>query len=123
MTNALAVDRYLGWRFHIAKRNCWHLVRAAWLEITGDDLGDLTPARISAEALAGAVGASEPSFVRIPGPADPCIVLMQNVGASPHVSLYHRGKVLQITMTGASYVPLQVATFGYLEVRFYHPCP
>lgn len=123
MNGSLAVDRYLAWRFHLAKRNCWHLVRESWLELTGRDLGDLTPNKISADALRSAVGTSEPSFDRLAAPADPCIVLMQNPGASPHVGLYHRGKVLQITASGASYMPLRVAAFGYQEVRFYRPCP
>lgn len=117
------IDAYLALRFHIVKRNCWHLVRAAWLELTGLDLGDLTPARITAEALCGAVGASEPRFKMLDQVSDPCIVLMHRPGATPHVGLYYRGRVLQMTPKGASYMPLDIACFGYLkdEVRFYYP--
>ncbi len=122
MIAALDIDAYLAWRFHLAKRNCWHMVRAAWRDLTGVDLGDLTPATISASALAGAVGASEAAFSLLISPTDPCIVLMQNPGASPHVGLYYRGKVLQVSSSGASYCPLRLATMGYKEVRFYRPC-
>lgn len=115
----LEVDRYLAWRFDLARCNCWHLARAAWLELTGRDLGDRTPDRISTAALLGRFDSDVPAFTRLPGPADPCLVLMRHAGAVPHVGVYYRRKVLQMRQRGPSYVALAEASAGFSQVEFY----
>jgi len=115
----LEVDRYLTRRFDLARSNCWHMLRDAWLELTGRDLGDRTPERITSAALIGRFDSDVPSFQRLQRPVDPCIVLMRAPGAVPHVGLYHRRRVLQMKSTGASFVPLEVATAGFSDVGFY----
>lgn len=116
----LSVDRYLAWRFHLRKSNCWHIVRAGWLELTGNDIGDRTPATITAATLNRTFDVDVPTFRKLADPISPCIVLMVQRGAVPHVGLYYRGRVLQMTMRGASYMPLGPATAGY-RVEFYAP--
>lgn len=115
----LSVDLYLARKFDLARQNCWHLVRDAWLEMTGVDLGDRTPARITAAALCGRFDSDVPAFRQLPGPQDPCIVLMRSPGAVPHVGIYHKRRILQMTQRGASFVPLESATSGYRDVGFY----
>ncbi len=115
----LSVDAYLSRRFHLARMNCWHLVRDAWLEMTGVDLGDLTPDRLTRDALTARFDDSRPLFTKLAFPADPCIVLMSAQGAVPHVGIYHRRRVLQMTMGGASYVPLEAATAGFSKVEYF----
>lgn len=115
----LNVDAYLARRFHLARQNCWHLVRDAWLELTGDDLGDRTPERITAATLTGKFDTDVPAFRRLDGPQDPSIVLMRSPGVVPHVGIYHQRRVLQMTQRGASFVPLASATVGYSDVGFY----
>lgn len=115
----LSVDSYLGRRFNLARYNCWHLVRDGWLELTGLDLGDRTPERISTAALIGRFDNDVPEFEQLADPASPCIILMQQAGAVPHVGLFYRGKVLQMTAGGASYLPLDTATRGYGLISFY----
>lgn len=117
--SALNVDHYLAWRFDLVKRNCWHLTQAAWLDLTGNDLGDRTPDRITAATLSGRFDTDVPEFTRLPAAADPCIVLMRAPGSVPHVGVFYRGRVLQMTSGGASFLPLPVATRGYPSVEFY----
>ena len=116
---SLEVDRYLARRFDLARSNCWHLLRDAWMELTGRDLGDRTPERITTAALIGRFDTDVPSFERLDAPAEPSIVLMRSPGAVPHVGVYHRGRVLQMTARGASYVSLEAATAGFRDVEFY----
>jgi hypothetical protein len=115
----LDVDSYLARRFDLATQNCWHLTRDAWLELTGRDLGDRTPARLTAAALIGRFDADVPAFRQLDAPAEPSIVLMRQRGAVPHVGVYHRARVLQMTQRGASFLPLEVATRGFADVSFY----
>jgi len=117
----LDIESYLLRRFDLERQNCWHLLRDAWLELTGRDLGDRTPEQITAAALVGRFRTDVPAFVRLPAPRDPCIVLMQRPRAIPHVGLFYRSKVLQMTHTGASFFPLDRATVGFPEdgVGFY----
>lgn len=113
------MDAYLARRFDLARQNCWHLVRDAWLELTGLDLGDRTPERITTAALIGRFDTDVPAFRRLQAPLDPCIVLMRSPGVVPHVGIFHKRRILQMTARGASFVPLEAATAGYREVSFY----
>jgi len=115
----LNVDPYLSRRFDLAAQNCWHLVRDGWLELTGIDLGDRTPVRITTAALLGKFDTDVPAFRKIEKPESPCIVLMRSPGVIPHVGIFYKRRVLQMTQRGASYVPLENATSGYSEVGFY----
>jgi hypothetical protein len=114
-----SVDPYLARAYSLADMNCWHMVRDAWLELTGIDLGDRTPARITAATLNATFGSDVPAFERLDGAQSPCLVLMRSPGAVPHVGLFLRGRVLQMTAAGASYMPLAVATAGFREIGFY----
>lgn len=115
----LDIDSYLARRFDLARQNCWHLVRDAWLELTGLDLGDRTPERITTAALVGRFASDVPAFRLLDQPAEPSIVLMRTPGAIPHVGVYHRRRVLQMTARGASFLPLAQATAGFDQVEFY----
>jgi hypothetical protein len=115
----LDVDTYLGWRFHLAHANCWHMVRAAWLDLTGRDLGDRTPERITTAALLSRFETGPADLDEQPRAVDPSIVLMANPGTVPHVGVFTRGRVLQVTRDGASFLPLVTATAGFKSVRFF----
>jgi len=119
----LNVDAYLARRFHIARQNCWHVLRDAWLELTGDDLGDRTPERLSHAALVGRFDSDVPAFRELDQPASPSIVLMRHPRLVPHVGLYWKRRVLQMAQAGPSYLPLAVATHGYpaAGIGFYVP--
>lgn len=118
----LDVDSYLARRFNLVRQNCWHVLRDAWLELTGVDLGDRTPEHLSHAALVGRFASDVPAFLELKAPAEPCIVLMRQSGQVPHVGLYWKRRVLQMAKAGPSYLPLHMATVGY-EVGFYVPTP
>lgn len=115
----LDVDSYLARRFHLRRQNCWHLARDAWLELTGRDLGDRTPETLTQAALEGRFQADVPAFELLPGPAEPSLVLMRSPGIVPHVGVHYRARVLQMTVNGASYLPVAQACAGYRQTEFY----
>lgn len=117
--SALNIDEYLARRYHLETSNCWHLFRDAWAELTGIDLGDRTPASLAADALTARFRDDLPAFERLAGPQSPCAVLMRSPGAVPHIGLYYRGSVLQMTRRGASYMRLEIATAGWATREFY----
>lgn len=116
---SLNVDSYLTWRYHRQHSNCWHLLRAAWLDLTGEDLGDRTPEVATQQALIARVDSEAPKFARLDRPEEPCIVLMRSPGAVPHVGVFVRRRVLQASARGASFLPLAAARQGFHSVEFY----
>jgi hypothetical protein len=95
-------DDYLTRRFDMRSSNCWHLVRDVWRDITGVDLGDLTPPKPDHHSLDEAAWAASegPGFVRLERPRQPCIVLMRRRSEIPHVGVLMRWRVLHITPRG-----------------------
>lgn len=119
MTGRVDVDSYLAWTFDLARRNCWHMLRAVWIDLTGEDLGDRTPERITTAALIGRFDTDVPAFRELPGPGEPSIVLMTRRGMVPHVGAHFGGRVLQMTAAGASYMPPALACVGFERVGHY----
>lgn len=116
----LRIDAYLARRFDIVTQNCWHVARDAWFELTGTDLGDRTPEKVTRKALLGRFESDVPTFTKLDGPDDPCIVLMRDgVEVVPHVGIFYRGKVLQMAHSGVSYLPLHLARSDFDSVEFY----
>lgn len=111
------VDAYLTRR--ITTENCWHIVRDAWLELTGIDVGDRTPERMAKDALIGRFETDVPQFTRQDGPVDPSIVLMRQAGRVPHVGVLTGGRVLQLVGRTISYMPPEKATAGWSDVGYY----
>lgn len=116
---SFSVDRYLARRFDLTTQNCWHLVRDAWLELTGIDLGDRTPVQITKAALIGKFDTDVPHFRKLQGPESPSIVLMVRRGTIPHVGIFYGRRILQMQSSGPSYLPIGPATAGFNEVGYY----
>lgn len=116
---AIDVDSYLSKTFHIKRYNCWHLLRDAWLDLTGDDLGERTPEQLSQASLVGRFDTDVPTFRLLNKAQDPSLVLMERRGVIPHVGVFFGGRILQITNSGPSYMPPQAATLGFETVRYY----
>lgn len=114
-----SVDPYMSREFHQERYNCWDLLREAWLELTGFDIGHRTPAPASPLAMIRRFDREESQFVRLPGPVSPSIVLMRRPRLVPHVGLFWRSKVLHIKETGPRYERRADAMFGFIEERFY----
>lgn len=115
----LDIESYLSRRFDIVSMNCWHLVHDAWFELTGEDLGWRTAGNMLRAAIKGKFDGSIARFEKLEAPQEPCIVLMRRPGAVPHVGIFYKRKILQMTTRGASYIPLDAATTGYRDVSFY----
>lgn len=106
-------------RFDLTTYNCWDLVREVWLRLTGQDLGSLDPRRGKQLAVAWA----GTRFTQLPGPKEPCIVLMQRDRLMPHVGVLTRGGVLHIKGAGGvQHQPLCIASLGFQTVGFFQPC-
>lgn len=114
-----SVDPYLARDFDQVRYNCWDLLRDAWRELTGIDIGHRTPSPATPLAMRRRFDREEADFVRLPEARSPSIVLMRRPKAVPHVGLFWRGKVLHIQPGGARYEPLAIAGLGFPEVRFY----
>lgn len=95
-------DEYMARSFDLRSSNCWTLVRDVWLEMTGVDLGDLTPPETDLASLDDAVWAAVegPQFVRLERPANPCIVLMRRRREMPHVGVLLKWRLLHMTARG-----------------------
>lgn len=119
MTGRPDVDSYLARTFDLARYNCWHMLRDVWMDLTGRDLGDRTPERISTEALLCRFDSDVPQFRELMWPRDPCIVLMTRPAVVPHVGAFFNRRVLQMTSSGASFMPLEVATAGFERARYF----
>lgn len=115
----LAVDAYLARSYDPARFLCWDLVREAWLDMSGQDIGDRTPHPASALAISRRVASSLGDFEAIPEPESPCLVLMRQSRAVPHVGLFWRGRVLHIDQRGARFERLADATRGFERIGFY----
>lgn len=114
---SFSVDPYLARRGEPNK--CWDLVREAWLEITGHDIGDRTPRRPTMREMIERFDREEREFVRLPEPATPSIVLMRRARLIPHVGLFWLGRVLHMTEVGVHYERLADATRGFDQIGFY----
>jgi hypothetical protein len=102
MQRTVHADDYMRRTFDIRTSNCWHLVRDVWRDLTGVDLGDLTPPKPDRFALdeAAWAAAEGPRFVRLERPCQPCIVLMRRRSEMPHVGVLLRWRLLHITPQG-----------------------
>lgn len=106
------VDPYLSRTYVPEKYVCWDMVREAWLELTGFDIGGLPDSPAAALAVWR-------HFRRLPAPASPCIVLMRPRRAAAHVGLFWRRRVLHIGPNGGRYESLATAKIGFDQIGFY----
>jgi hypothetical protein len=116
---SFSVDNYLDRKFNYRTSNCWHLVRDVILELTGNDLGDLTPPVIDSENLSSAFLHNEKKFTKLQSPESPCIVRMLRAGQTPHVGVYYNRRLLHIQRHGVEYLPLDIASRGFTMLEFY----
>jgi hypothetical protein len=122
MMRPVVSDDYMGRRFDLKRYNCWSLVRDVWRDMTGLDLGDLTPRRAGLGALqAAATDASAGSaFERLQTPAPACIVLLEGRDM-PHVGVLLRGKLLHMTPAGVRHEYLAYVARDFASVEYYLP--
>lgn len=120
MTGLPSVDPFLWREYKRVKYTCIHFARDVWLELTGVDMFS----RIGMREMSAWVREEQRAslgvlFERLDGPRDPCIVLMMRANLSPHIGVLVRGRLLHLTPSGAEHIPLELATMGFTDVRFY----
>lgn len=120
---SLQSDRYMGRVFHPENYTCWDLLREAWLDLTGVDIGDRTPHPATIMSLRERVDRDTGDFQRLDAPRTPCIVLMRQRRAVPHVGLYWRGRVLHLRPPGVRFERLVDASRGFSQVSFHAAGP
>jgi hypothetical protein len=119
----IAIDDYLARTFDLRTSNCWHLVRDVWRDMTGVDLGDLTPAQTDLDSLDDAVWAAiEGSrFLALQRPARACIVLMRRRGEMPHVGVLMKWRLLHMTPKGVRNPWLSDVAREWDSLEYYVP--
>lgn len=104
---SFSTDRYLS-RNYGPRYRCWQMLRESFLDLTGSDIGEPHE-----------VWSDHSRFARLAEARSPCIVLLRRRRFDPHVGLFYRGRMLHIGPAGARYERLNIAAFGYTDVRFY----
>lgn len=117
-----SVDHYFFKQYDKVNYNCVHLLKEAWLEETGQDIGPALEGWILPPSERHIRWKDRRDWKRLDEPRTPCMVLMSRVGlAEPHVGIYLRGRVLHIHRIATEYVPIEVAARGFSKIRFYAP--
>ena len=114
-----SVDPYFSRVFNSESYNCLHFTREVWKDATGEDLGERLDGLFVPPSQRRIKSKHSRAFMRLSKPLDPCLVLMQRDNCDPHVGVYIRGSVLHITELGVEYQPVDVASRGFMSVRFY----
>jgi len=116
-------DDYMARRFDLRTSNCWHLVRDVWRDMTGLDLGDLTPPQTDLSSLDEAAweAAEGPGFVRLERPRQPCIVLLRRRSEIPHVGVLVRWRILHMTPQGVRHSWWSDVTREWDRLDYYLP--
>lgn len=107
----ISIDRFLGKRA-TRQYNCADFSAEVLEYLTGK------PARYLVEDWSIQ---SRSRLQRLLEPDNPCIIIMYHRRITPHVGIYVRGKVLHLTNVGVEYQPVDVATRGFRNYRFYKP--
>ena len=116
----LVIENYLRKQHNMETYNCWDFIREVYLDLTEQDIGFRTPKGASRADMKEKFAREEAQFERIEKPQDPCIVLFKRKKVLPHVGIFVRGRVLHLPeKTTARYEPLEIASLGFIDTRFY----
>lgn len=105
----MSIDHLLD-RMWSARYTCNEFACEAWLHITGENLTTRLTDFLNGQG----------EFELLNEPISPCIVYFKNNEFSPtHVGVFFENKVLHLTGRGVQFMPLEIVSFGFKEVRFY----
>lgn len=124
MIRPVYADDYQGKRFDLRHYNCWHFAREVWRDMTGVDVGDMTPAELGRDALAraAAAAANGPRFRRaVPQQHGPFLALAERRHRMPHVGVYMRSRILSLTEAGVRFQTIPEFAEGFTSVSFFVP--
>lgn len=116
----MSIDQFFNRRYNKTSYNCAHFAVEVWAHITGVDIAHIMrgfllpgPSRFARMDLRN-------SFEKLASPVEPCIVLLQRKGNTPHVGVYIDGRVFHITERGAELQPLDFVAMPFNKVGFYN---
>jgi len=115
----MSIDEFLGKVYDRNNYNCAHFTADVYKHLTGRDIegnlkGLLFPLKDNHPTIDLRKG-----WTRLSTPENPCIVLFNGKNIEPHVGVYHNGKVIHLTTSGAQYVDLELAMLTFKTVRYY----
>ena len=116
-----SVDALLGKIHRGESYQCGHFVRDAWKHLTGDDLSDEFEGFLLPVGERTALKGVKARFKRVSRPVRPCVAVFRRLSGRPHVGMWYKGKILELSQSGAAYVPLHVVSRRFTSVRFYEP--
>lgn len=114
----MSVDKWLGKKYIQGEYICSDFVREVWLDLTGVDIGPALHGLLQPLDGKGLRKVHVQRFERLAAPISPCLVVMQRARSAPHLAVFIRNKVLQITERGVEFQPVEVATRFYKSFRF-----
>lgn len=101
--------------------NCAHYAAEVWQHETGVDIRPVLHGFLAPEGERKAVVSDLSVMRRIPGPVEPCLVLMRRGRATPHLGVFVRGRVQHLSTFAPIRQPIELAMLGYKSVRYYAP--
>lgn len=114
----MSVDKWLSKKYIDNLYTCSDFTREVWLDITNVDIGPALQGLLQAHDGRGLCRDHVQRFRQLPGPRDPCLIVMQRPRWPVHIAVYLRKKVLQITERGVEFQPIEVATRFHKSFRF-----
>lgn len=115
----MSIDCFLDRTYNKNTYNCAHFVSEVWAYLTGESITNIMQGFLLPVKLRNVPSKLHHCFKKLDKPSELCIVLMQRPRTEPHVGLFYKNKLLHITEQGVHFSPLDVATLGFKNVRFY----
>ncbi len=119
----MSVDKYLDRVYRPGQYNCLHFTCEVWADLTGQDIRERLEGLLAGALRDRTLGKLHArAFRALPGPVDPCLVLFQGNGPTPHMGVWIRGKVLHIReREHVQHNSLFYASLPFTKTRFILP--
>lgn len=114
----MSVDKWFIKRYIRNEYTCSDFAREVLLDLTNVDIADSLAGLLQAHDGRGLTRAHVRRFRALKAPVDPCLVVMQRPRAPVHLGVFTRGRILQITQRGVTYLPVNLATVLHTSYRY-----
>lgn len=104
-------------QYHIDNYNCCHFACELYKEINGVDIEDNLKSFFGSERKA--IFSKLKVFKKLERPIEGCLILFHGLQSTPHVGIYHHGKMLHINENGVLWQNVEDAFVGFKNKGFY----
>ncbi len=116
----MSIDCFLDRKFNKDTYQCAHFAADVFEHLTGRDVrglfhGLFEPMETKKIPFDGFFK----KLRRLDNPISPCIVLMMQKGVEPHIGIFYKNRILHLRESGAHNDPVNIATMGFNNVRYY----